>query len=170
MRAGIGRIPEDRHHDGVVGMMSVAENLVLESLDAPSVSHHGFVRRRAILERAEALCTEYDVRGPGVEARAALLSGGNIQKLILARVLDAHPKLILANQPTRGLDFKAAADVSRRLQKARERDAAVILISEDLDEILALADRVFVMHAGRMTDMESRDRSTIGLAMAGQAA
>ncbi|MDQ2090044.1 ABC transporter ATP-binding protein [Marimonas arenosa] len=168
LRAGIGRIPEDRHQDGVVGDLSVAENLVLERLDAPDVSKAGFLRQRAIAEHARELCRDYDVRGPGIEAEAKLLSGGNIQKLILARVLENAPQIILANQPTRGLDFRAAAEVSRRLLEARARGAGVILISEDLDEVLSLADRIFVMHDGHLRETTSRDRAEIGYMMAGQ--
>ncbi len=168
IRAGVGRIPEDRHRDGVVGAMSVAENLVIERLDAPEVQRRGFLRRRAIRANAERLCHEYDVRGPGIDAPARLLSGGNIQKLILARVLDLSPRVILANQPTRGLDFGAADAVARRLIAARQKGAGVILISEDLDEILALADRIFVMHAGRLAEAPGRERTEIGLLMAGQ--
>ncbi|MEM7522994.1 MAG: ABC transporter ATP-binding protein [Pseudomonadota bacterium] len=170
MEAGIGRIPEDRHHDGVVGEMSVAENMVIERLDDPALQKAGLLRRGAIAAHAKALSAAYDVRGPGPEARAALLSGGNIQKLILARVLEAEPRLILANQPTRGLDVKAAGAVAERLIAARDRGAAVILISEDLDEILSLADRILVMHAGALNAAPSRDRAAIGLAMAGRAA
>ncbi|MFV0358941.1 ABC transporter ATP-binding protein, partial [Tropicimonas sp.] len=162
MKAGIGRIPEDRHHDGIVDALSVAENLILERLDAADVQRAGFLRRRDIARHAAELCAEYDVRGPGTDARAALLSGGNIQKLILARVLETRPDVILANQPTRGLDFRAAAEVSRRLIAARDRGAGVILISEDLDEVLALADRILVMHGGQLTETASRDRSDIG--------
>jgi len=170
LRAGIGRIPEDRHHDGIVPALSVAENLVLERLDAPEVSRFGFLRRASIAAAAHRLSQAYDVRGPGIEARASLLSGGNIQKLILARVIEAGPDVILANQPTRGLDFRAAADVSRRLIAARDRGASVILISEDLDEVLRLADRILVMHDGQLAESPGRDRAAIGLAMAGQAA
>ncbi|MEH6359348.1 MAG: ABC transporter ATP-binding protein [Amylibacter sp.] len=165
--AGVGRIPEDRHHDGIVSAMSVAENLVIERLDAPDVQTRGFLRKAQIAEHAQDLTREYDVRGPGIEARSALLSGGNIQKLILARVLETNPDLILANQPTRGLDFKAASEVSRRLFEARDRGAGVILISEDLDEVLALADRILVMHDGHLLETDSRDRTVIGLMMAG---
>jgi simple sugar transport system ATP-binding protein len=170
MSLGVGRIPEDRHHDGVVGSMSVAENLAMESLSDPAVSRHGILRRAAIRARAEAAMKDYDVRGPGVDAPARLLSGGNIQKLILARVFEAGPALILANQPTRGLDLGAAGEVARRLLDARARGAGVVLISEDLDEILSLADRVMVMQDGRLTEAPSRDRETIGLMMAGEAA
>lgn len=168
LKAGIGRIPEDRHHDGVVGALSVAENLVLERLAAPDVSRAGFLRKASIAEHAEALCQQYDVRGPGIEAEAKLLSGGNIQKLILARVLESAPGIVLANQPTRGLDFRAAAEVSRRLLEARARGAGVILISEDLDEVLSLADRICVMHDGKLVETASRDRAEIGYLMAGQ--
>ncbi len=93
---------------------------------------------------------KYDVRGPGVTANARLLSGGNIQKLILARVFEQNPKLILANQPTRGLDMGAAADVARRLLEARARGAGIVLISEDLDEVLGLADRIMVILRRRL--------------------
>ncbi|SLN33628.1 Ribose import ATP-binding protein RbsA [Pseudoruegeria aquimaris] len=168
--AGVGRIPEDRHHDGVISAMSVAENMVLERLDDPEIQNRGFLNKPAMKANAERLSREYDVRGPGISARATLLSGGNIQKLILARVLDRAPKLILANQPTRGLDFGAAGEVGRRLLAARREGAGVILISEDLDEILQLADRILVMHSGQLIETDSRDRAAIGLLMAGQAA
>ncbi len=167
IKAGVGRIPEDRHHDGIVSAMSVAENLVIERLDAPDVQVRGFLRKGMIAEHAQDLTQKYDVRGPGIDARSALLSGGNIQKLILARVLETNPDLILANQPTRGLDFKAASEVSRRLFEARDRGAGVILISEDLDEVLSLADRILVMHDGQLNETDSRDRTVIGLMMAG---
>jgi general nucleoside transport system ATP-binding protein len=167
LQAGVGRIPEDRHHDGIVSDMSVAENLVIERLDADDVQTRGFLRKAAIAEHAQDLTQKYDVRGPGVDARSALLSGGNIQKMILARVLETNPDLILANQPTRGLDFKAASDVSTRLFEARDRGAGVILISEDLDEVLSLADRILVMHDGQLKETDSRDRTVIGLMMAG---
>ncbi|RYH10988.1 ABC transporter ATP-binding protein [Tropicimonas sp. IMCC6043] len=167
---GVGRIPEDRHHDGIVAAMSVAENLVIERLGSADVQRRGFLRRGAMAENAEALSAAYDVRGPGIHSRAALLSGGNIQKLILARVLETDPAVILANQPTRGLDFRASAEVSRRLIAARDRGAGVILISEDLDEILSLADRILVMHSGALVETESRDRASIGQLMAGHAA
>ncbi len=173
IRAGVGRIPEDRHHDGVVGAMTVAENLVIERLDAPEVSRAGFLRRRAIAEAARETCAAHDVRGPGPEAPARLLSGGNIQKLILARVLDRQPGLILANQPTRGLDVGAAAAVARRLVEAKARGAGVLLISEDLDEVLALSDRVLAIHAGEIREAgapATLDRNRLGLMMAGEAA
>ncbi len=100
--------------------------------------------------------------------RARLLSGGNIQKLILARVFEQDPKLILANQPTRGLDMGAAVEVARRLLEARARGAGVVLISEDLDEVLSLSDRIMVIHDGELIEANTRDREEIGLMMAGE--
>ncbi len=102
----------------------------------------GFLRQAAIRDHARDLSEAYDIRGPGINAPARLLSGGNIQKLILARVFECAPRLILANQPTRGLDLGAAGEVARRLLEARKRGAGVLLISEDLDEVLALSDRI----------------------------
>ncbi|MDQ7081283.1 MAG: ABC transporter ATP-binding protein [Paracoccaceae bacterium] len=170
MDAGIGRIPEDRHKDGVVGSMTVAENLIIERLDAPEFRKNGFLRRANIRAHAEKLSAAYDIRGPGVDAKAQLLSGGNLQKLILARVFEAGPKVILANQPTRGLDMGAAAEVARRLLEARSRGAGVILISEDLDEIMALSDRIMVINNGSLREVHTTDRNQIGLMMAGEAA
>ncbi|WP_412553719.1 ABC transporter ATP-binding protein [Shimia sp. MIT1388] len=168
IHAGVGRIPEDRHHDGIVGAMTVAENMVIERLDEPEVQANGLLKREAIRANADRLAGDYDVRGPGVTARARLLSGGNIQKLILARVFEQNPKLILANQPTRGLDMGAAAEVARRLLEARTRGAGIVLISEDLDEVLSLADRIMVIHDGALIEANSRDREHIGLMMAGE--
>ena len=169
LREGIGRIPEDRHQDGIVPDMTVAENLVIESLGSSDVQRWGVLRRNAITARARELINSNDIRGPGPQARTALLSGGNIQKLILARVLESGPDIILANQPTRGLDVRAAGEISRRLIEARDRGAGVLLISEDLDEVLALSDRILVMHNGRIGETASRDRAAIGALMAGSA-
>ncbi len=166
----IARIPEDRHRDGIVGSMSVAENLVIEDVRHRDYQRAGFLRFGAVRRRAEAAIRDYDVRCPGPDAPARLLSGGNMQKLILARVLARGPRLILANQPSRGLDVGAQADVHRRLLAARAAGAAVLLISEDLDELLQLSDRVLVMHRGRVTDAgptAQLDRARVGLLMAG---
>ena len=170
VKAGVGRIPEDRHHEGIVGAMSVAENMVIERLDDPAIQSLGLLKRDAIRANAEKLAKAYDVRGPGVTAPSRLLSGGNIQKLILARVFERGPRLILANQPTRGLDMGAAAEVGRRLLEARARGAGVVLISEDLDEILGLADRIVVIRDGKLVEAEGHDRERIGLMMAGEPA
>ena len=170
--AGVARMPEDRQHDGVVGTMSVADNIAIEEVRSPAFSKMGLLDRKAMRARAANAIAAYDVRCPGPDAEARLLSGGNVQKLILARVLEREPRVILANQPTRGLDVGAQAEVHRRIIAARDRGAAVLVISEDLDELFALADRFLVVHAGEVMDAgpaEGLDRGTIGLMMAGQA-
>ncbi len=167
---GVGRIPEDRHHDGVIGEMSVAENLIIERLNDKDINAQGFLQNKEINENAKQLIEKYDIRGPGVDAKASLLSGGNIQKLILARVFECKPIVILANQPTRGLDLGAANEVARRLLEARARGAGILLISEDLDEIIALSDRIIVIHDGSLTEAHNAGREAIGLMMAGESA
>ncbi|NVK34515.1 MAG: ABC transporter ATP-binding protein [Rhodobacteraceae bacterium] len=169
--AGIARIPEDRHKDGIVGPMTVAENLAIETIRKPENHRFGFLKFGAIAERAREAITSYDIRCQGDKAPARLLSGGNIQKIVLARTLDASPVVVLAAQPSRGLDVGATADVHRRLLEARARGAGVILISEDLDELMRLSDRIAVIHRGVLSEpekTESVDRGTLGLRMAGQ--
>jgi simple sugar transport system ATP-binding protein len=170
--AGVARIPEDRHREGIVGSLSIAENLAIESLRSPDVQRGGFLRFDRLRQRAREAIAAYDIRCPGPEAPIRLLSGGNIQKVILARVLEREPRIVLANQPTRGLDVGAAAEVHRRLLDARGRGAGVLLISEDLDELFALSDRVAVMAQGRLTapePVETLTREGVGLMMAGHA-
>ncbi|MEJ8571404.1 ABC transporter ATP-binding protein [Microbaculum marinum] len=169
-RAGIARIPEDRHHDGVVGAMTVAENIAIEEVREPAFQTAGFLKRESIRASAVEAIESYDVRCPGPDAPSRLLSGGNIQKLILARVLDRDPRLVLANQPTRGLDVGAQTEVHRRLLDARQRGAGILLISEDLDELMILCDRIAVIHNGALSEAlptEMLDRGTLGLMMAG---
>ncbi len=171
VQQGVARMPEDRQHDGVVGTMSVADNIAIEEIRSPGFSRFGLLDNNAMRARAESAIAAYDVRCPGPDAEARLLSGGNVQKLILARVLEREPRIILANQPTRGLDIGAQAEVHRRILAARDRGAAVLVISEDLDELFALADRFLVIHAGDVVDAgpaDALDRATIGLLMAGQ--
>jgi simple sugar transport system ATP-binding protein len=168
---GVGRLTEDRHQDGIVSDLTVAENLILERTRSADVQKNGILRRTAIQVEAKEAIRAFDVRGPGANAPIRLLSGGNIQKLLLARALHGAPRLILANQPTRGLDIGAAGEVHRRLQNAAADGAGVLLISEDLDELLALAHRIAVLHAGHLTpalETAPLDVETIGLAMAGQ--
>jgi len=170
---GVGRIAEDRHQDGIVGDLTVAENLILERTRLQEVQSAGLLRHGAIRAAAEAAIRAYDVRCPGPDAPIRLLSGGNIQKLLLARALHGSPRLILANQPTRGLDIGATQDVRRRLQQAAAEGAGVVLISEDLDELMALAHRISVLHAGHLTpavETARLDVASIGLAMAGHPA
>ena len=156
----------------MVGEMDIWENLISEDLRSAEVSSFGFfIDRRKATARAERQIAEFDVRCEGPDAETKLLSGGNMQKLILARALSRKPSLILANQPVRGLDEGAIAYVQERLLEARKAGAAVLLISEDLDELMALSDRIAVMSHGRLSPaLPTAERSIgeIGLMMAGQ--
>jgi simple sugar transport system ATP-binding protein len=178
--AGVARIPADRHAVGVVGDFAVWENAIAERYRKPFASA-GLLRRSAARSYARALTDRFDVRGGGLDAPARALSGGNLQKLILGRALtggyaqgdDFAPVLIVASQPTWGLDVGAVAYVHQRLLDASARGSGVLLISDDLDEILGVADRVAVIHAGRLTDgrpAAAWTRAQIGLAMTGTAA
>lgn len=170
--AGVGRIPEDRHARGVVGDMQLWENLVSEDIRSVEVSHGGIVIDKAkAVARARRQIEAFDVRCEGPEAETKLLSGGNMQKLILARALSREPSFILANQPVRGLDEGAIAYVQEQLLEARARGAAIMLISEDLDELMAFSDRIAVMSHGRLSDALPTGKKTIaeiGLMMTGQ--
>ncbi|MVA97227.1 ATP-binding cassette domain-containing protein [Nitratireductor sp. CAU 1489] len=161
LQAGVARIPEDRHAVGTIGDMSVTENVIAERYRSPRFSRHGFLDWAAARGFAEELIRDYDVKCPSPEARVRLLSGGNMQKLILGRALDPDPKIILANQPTRGLDVGAISYVHQKLLEARARGAAVLLISEDLDEILTLSDHVCVMFKGRLSPPSVRGERSV---------
>jgi len=172
---GVARIPEDRHAVGVVGDLTVWENAVSERLRSPAFSRGLWVRRGVARQHAEFVIKTFDVRGGGPLAPARSLSGGNMQKLILGRALlpvagGAALRLIVAHQPSWGLDIGAVAFVQQQLIDARDAGAAVLVISDDLDEVLALGDRVAVMHGGHLTDarpVEQWTREAVGLAMAG---
>ena len=170
-RLGMARVPEDRHRHGAVGELSLWENLLLDDVGSgEGWRAGGLLDRRAARARATRLVTEFDVRADGVERPAALLSGGNLQKLILARNLSRRPRVILANQPARGLDEGAIAAVHALLIAARDAGAGVLLISEDLDELLRLADTVVVMHEGRTSEAlpaAGLDARELGLRMTG---
>ncbi|WP_207460678.1 ABC transporter ATP-binding protein [Azospirillum sp. SYSU D00513] len=171
VRRGVARIPEDRHATGLVGGMAVWENLIAERYRDPAFSRFGVLRRGVARRHAEEVIRAFDVRGAGPDTRTQLLSGGNMQKLILGRTLAHGPHLILASQPTRGLDIGAVSYVHGRLLEARAAGAGVLLISEDLDEILALSDMLAVIHHGRLTPLMPRESVSIqqlGLLMAGQ--
>ncbi len=178
VRAGVARVPEDRQAVGLVGELPVWENALLERYAEPAFARLGLRRRAPALAHARTIVERFDVRGTeaaGLATPAAALSGGNQQKLILGRALlgagDGRPPvLIVADQPTWGLDVGAVAYVHQQLLDACAAGAAVVLISEDLDEILALADRIAVIHAGALSEARpARDwtLAAIGLAMAG---
>lgn len=166
----IGRIPEDRHAVGMIGDMSVTENVVSERYLSNRFSKMGFLNWGAARRFAESIIRDFDVKCPSPEARVRLLSGGNMQKLILGRAFDGDPQMILASQPTRGLDVGAVSYVHAQLLKARARGAAILLISEDLDEVMTLADQIVVMSKGRLSAPSKRGARTIadlGTLMAG---
>lgn len=170
IRAGAGRVPEDRHAEGVVGELSVWENAVLERLRSPDFSKSGFVRKGACKSYAAELISRFDIRGAVPDTRARLLSGGNMQKLILGRVLSTAPRFVLANQPTRGLDEGAIAAVHAELLAARAKGAAILLISEELEEAVSLSDRIQAIVKGRLSaPIMARDANPqqLGLMMAG---
>ena len=154
----------------MIGDMSVTENVISERYRSRRFSRMGFIDWRAAQEFAQAIIADYDVKCPSPDARVRLLSGGNMQKLILGRAFDGDPKIILASQPTRGLDIGAVAYVHSKLLEARGRGAAILLISEDLDEVLALSDRIIVMSKGRLSRPSARGELSvraIGELMAG---
>ena len=171
---GVARVPEDRQAVGVVGDLAVWENLCAEALHTPTLSRWGWVRRGAALAYARQVIKAFDLRGATPARRTRALSGGNLQKLILGRVLQRAdgraPRLIVAHQPTWGLDIGAVNFVHGRLRAARDAGAAVLLISDDLDEIELLADRIAVICQGRLgaaRPAEGWSREQLGLAMAG---
>jgi simple sugar transport system ATP-binding protein len=168
--AGVGYIPEERMHDGVVRDFSVADNLILRDLATPAVARGIFLRFGSIGERARRLVSQFQVKTPSIDTPVRSLSGGNIQKLILARELSLRPRLLIAAQPTRGVDVGASEYIHGQLIEQREAGTAILLISEDLDEILLLADRIAVMYEGRIMDVLDRAAATpekLGLLMAG---
>lgn len=171
IRAGVGRVPDDRTGTGLVADMTVMENLSTEIYRLPGFSKRGMLNFKALASRAAQLMDVFDIRCQGPDAPVRKLSGGNMQKLILARVLSQGPHLILANQPTWGLDVGATAAVHQHLLDAARRGAGVILISEDLDELFLLSDRIQVMYQGRLSapeDTATVDRARLGLMMSGQ--
>ena len=170
VQQGVARIPEDRHAVGVVGDLPLWENAVSERLRGPEFRRGPLVHRAAARAQAQRIVEAFDVRGGGLDASARSLSGGNMQKLILGRALLGAPQLIVAHQPTWGLDIGAVAYVHQQLLAARDAGAAVLVISDDLDEVMVLGDRIAVMHSGQLGEARPADswtREAIGLAMAG---
>lgn len=170
MEKGLSYIPEERMREGMVREFTVAENLILRDHIQKPYARSGFFNFRAIQKRSNDLVQAFNVKTPSLETPAKNLSGGNIQKLILARELSRKPQVIIAAQPTRGLDIGAIEYVHQTLLNQREQGAAILLISEDLDEILGLSDRIAVIYEGRIMGELSREEATaeqLGLMMAG---
>src|SRR5689334_1544504 len=167
--AGVGHIPEDRHLRGLVLDFTLAENLGLRDVRHAPASRWGFLRPRAIAERARRLIAEYDVRGGGPGTRAGSLSGGNQQKVVVAREVSGTRRVLIAAQPTRGLDVGAIEFVHQRLVAVRELGVAILLVSLELEEILSLSDRILVMYEGRIVAEHTPDvsESILGVEMMG---
>ncbi|RPI94738.1 MAG: ATP-binding cassette domain-containing protein, partial [Chloroflexi bacterium] len=169
-RIGLSYIPEERMVDGVIKDFSVAENLILQQHGDRPYADGIFLNSRVIRRRCADLIQRFDIRTPGQETPIKSLSGGNIQKLVLARELSREPRVLIAAQPTRGVDIGATEYIHQRLLEQRAKGTATLLISEDLDEILALADRIAVIYEGQIVGMVDRHQTSVeelGLMMAG---
>jgi ABC-type uncharacterized transport system ATPase subunit len=168
-----GVIPEDRHHTGTALPMSVAENLLLRDFARPPFAKRGFCDTSQIRQHAQQRAVEYDIRCPSVDAPIATLSGGNQQRAVLARELGSNPRVLIAAQPTRGLDVGAIEMIYRRLLEYRDSGGSILLISIELNEILSLADRIAVLVRGRLVrtiNVADADAELLGLLMAGEEA
>jgi simple sugar transport system ATP-binding protein len=168
--AGVGFIPEDRQADGLVEGMTIAENLMLNrSFRSPFV-RRGSLRMDALEEFAEQKLHEYDVRAPGIDTEAGKLSGGNQQKVVVARELSRDLRLLVAAQPTRGVDVGSIEFIHKQVIATRDRGVPVLVVSTELDEVVALADRIMVLYRGQVVGIVPGDtpRETLGLMMTGE--
>ncbi len=169
LHAGVAFIPESRELDGLIGSFSIAENLILDTHDLAPVAGRGQIDKEFVRENASKLVKEFDVRTQSIFENASSLSGGNKQKVVLARELSRTVELVIASQPTRGLDVGSIEFVYERLLAERDANRAVLLISSELDEVTALADRIAVIYKGEIVGIVSPDitREKLGLMMAG---
>lgn len=169
LRDGIAFIPESRELDGLIGSFSIAENLILDTHDLVPVAKQGQLNKTYVRENAQKLIKEFDVRAQSIFDTASSLSGGNKQKVVLARELSRTVDLVIASQPTRGLDVGSIEFVYERLLSERASNKAVLLISSELDEVTALADRIAVIYKGEIVGVVTPDvsREKLGLMMAG---
>jgi ABC-type uncharacterized transport system ATPase subunit len=167
--AGLGHVPEDRQRRGLGLEFSIAENLAIHDFRNPPDSRFGWLYPRRLLQRAERLIREFDIRGGGPQTRAEGLSGGNQQKVVLAREIDRDPRVLIAAQPTRGLDVGAIEFVHRRIVEERDEGRGVLLVSLELEEILSLSDRILVMYEGEIAGEfpPSASEEELGIAMTG---
>jgi len=165
---GVAHVPEDRAHVGSAPNLSITDNVIMKSYRHPPLAKGGSLDRGAARRHAERLKEEYAILAPSVDTSVRLLSGGNLQRVILARELSAKPQLLIAMQPTRGLDVGAIEGVQRLLLAQREAGAAMLLVSEELEEIFALSDRIVVLYEGEIAgEIAEHDPEAIGLMMTG---
>jgi simple sugar transport system ATP-binding protein len=168
IQKGVAHVPEDRTHVGSAPNLSITDNVIMKSYRHAPLARGWSLNRLAARQKAEELKEEYSILAPSVDTSVRLLSGGNLQRVILARELSAKPKLLIAMQPTRGLDVGAIEGVQRLLLTQCEAGAAVLLSSEELEEIFALSDRIIVMYEGEVVgELTEHDAETIGLMMTG---
>ncbi|MCZ7587742.1 MAG: ABC transporter ATP-binding protein [Gaiella sp.] len=169
LQSGQGHIPEDRQRRGLVLEYSIAENIALHDYRSPPASRYGWLFPRRLIERARKLITSFDIRGGGPTTKAGSLSGGNQQKVVLAREIERDPKVLIAAQPTRGLDVGAIEFVHRRLIEERDEGRAILLVSLELEEVLSLADRILVMYEGEIVAEfpPTASEEELGIAMTG---
>ncbi len=169
--SGLSHIPEDRHKHGLVLDYSLGYNMVLQRYFEPEFSSHGFLKKKEIMDYADKLIEQYDVRsGKGAITKARSMSGGNQQKAIIARELDKNPDLLIAVQPTRGLDVGAIEYIHSRLVAHRDAGHAVLLVSLELEEVLSVSDRILVMYEGEIVgefDPKTTTREELGMYMSG---
>jgi simple sugar transport system ATP-binding protein len=168
IRMGVSHVPEDRTHVGSAPNLSITDNVIMKSYRQAPLANGWSLNYGLARKTAESLKDEYNILAPNVETQARLLSGGNLQRAILARELSAHPRLLVAMQPTRGLDVGAIEGVQRLILSQRETGAAILLSSEELEELFALSDHILVMYEGEIVgDMVEHDLEQIGLMMTG---
>ena len=167
--SGIGHIPEDRQRRGLVLQYTIAENIAIHDYRLPPASRFGWLFPRRLIDRARRLIREHDVRGGGPTTPAGSLSGGNQQKVVLAREIERNPRVLIAGQPTRGLDVGAIEFVHRRLIEERDEGRAILLISLELEEVLSLSDRILVLYEGEIVGEfpPTASEEELGMAMTG---
>ena len=167
---GMGYIPEERNTEGIVPAFSIRENFILKDASNPEFSSRSILKKKDIDDYSEKLVKEFDVRCPGIQTAAGSLSGGNIQKVILAREIERKPRFLIAVYPTRGLDLGAVEFIHQQLLAIRREGIGVLLISEELDEIMDLSDRIAVIYKGsiqKVLDHDEATRARLGVLMAG---
>jgi ABC-type uncharacterized transport system ATPase subunit len=170
IEAGLSYVPADRHQVGSIGRFNLADNGILKSHASAPFARWRLLRPAAIAAHARRLISDYDIRASGIGVEARVLSGGNLQKLIVAREVTRRSQVLLAVQPTRGLDLATTEFVHHQLLELRSQGVGTLLISTELDEVLALSDRIAVIYEGRIMDIipgECADRERLGLLMAG---
>jgi simple sugar transport system ATP-binding protein len=168
--SGVGHIPQDRHKHGLVLNFPIGENMVLQTYNKRPYSKNGVLNFKEIYKKAKSLISEFDVRTPSEYTLARALSGGNQQKAIIGREVDRNPDLLIAAQPTRGLDVGAIEFIHKRLIEQRDNGKAVLLVSFELDEIMNVSDRIAVIYEGRIVAVVNPKETTeqeLGLLMAG---